>query len=83
MSISRIPFQGPVGAVRVGRIDGEFMLNPTYQQVDESDLDLIVAGTREGIIMMEAGSKEVPEDVMMDGHRLRPARHHADDRAPG
>ncbi len=66
LSISRIPFQGPVGAVRVGRINGEFLLNPTYQQVDESDLDLVLAGTREGIIMMEAGSKEVPEDVMME-----------------
>jgi len=66
LSISRIPFQGPVGSVRVGRIDGEFVLNPTYQEIEKSELDLIVAGTREGIIMMEAGSKEVPEDIMLD-----------------
>ncbi len=66
LSISRIPFQGPIGSVRVGRIDGEFILNPTFSEVAKSDLDLIVAGTREGVIMMEAGAKEVPEDVMME-----------------
>jgi len=65
LSISRIPFQGPVASVRVGRIEGEFVLNPTFAQTTESELDLIVAGTREGIIMMEAGSKEVPEDIML------------------
>ena len=65
LSISRIPFQGPVASVRVGRVNGEFMLNPTFPEMAESDLDLIVAGTREGIIMMEAGSKEVPEDIML------------------
>ena len=66
LSISRIPFQGPVGSVRVGRINGEFILNPTYPQMAESDLDLIVAGTREGVIMMEAGAKEIPEEVMVE-----------------
>ncbi|HOS42346.1 MAG TPA: polyribonucleotide nucleotidyltransferase [Armatimonadota bacterium] len=65
LSISRIPFQGPVGAVRVGRVDGEFVLNPTFQQVEAGDLDLVVAGTREGVIMMEAGAQEIPEDVMV------------------
>ncbi|MHB9025950.1 MAG: polyribonucleotide nucleotidyltransferase [Armatimonadota bacterium] len=64
LSISRIPFNGPMGAVRVGRVGGEFILNPTYTETSESDLDLIVAGTRDGIIMMEAGAKEVPEDIM-------------------
>ena len=65
LSISRIPFDGPVGAVRVAQVAGEFVLNPTLSEVQESDLDLIVAGTREGVIMMESGAKEVPEDVML------------------
>jgi len=64
LSISRIPFQGPVGAVRVSRIDGQFILNPTFAEAEQSDLDLILAGTREGVIMMEAGAGEVSEDVM-------------------
>ncbi|HEY3415698.1 MAG TPA: polyribonucleotide nucleotidyltransferase, partial [Armatimonadota bacterium] len=64
LSISRIPFNGPVGAVRVGRVGGEFILNPTYPEINESDLDLILAGTRAGIIMMEAGAKEVTEADM-------------------
>lgn len=66
LSISRIPFEGPMGAVRVGRVNGEFILNPTLDEINGSELDLIVAGTREGIIMMESGAQEVPEDVMMD-----------------
>jgi DNA polymerase III epsilon subunit family exonuclease len=73
LTISEIPFQGPVGAVRVGRIDGEFVLNPTYSQLAESELDLIVSGTREAIMMVEAGVKILPEDVMAEailfGHR--------------
>jgi len=64
LSISRIPFQGPVGAVRVSRIDGEFVLNPTFVETEQSELDLILAGTREGVIMMEAGAREVSEDIM-------------------
>ncbi len=66
LSISRVPFQGPVGAVRVGRVNGEFILNPTFAQMLETELDLVVAGTREGVIMMEAGAQQVPEDVMID-----------------
>ncbi|HZC18375.1 MAG TPA: polyribonucleotide nucleotidyltransferase, partial [Rubrobacteraceae bacterium] len=67
LTLSDIPFDGPIGAVRVGRaLDGEFVLNPTYQQLAESDLDLIVAGTKEAITMVEAGANEVPEDVMVD-----------------
>jgi len=65
LSISRIPFQGPVASVRVGRIAGEFILNPTFSEIEQSDLDLIVAGTREGVIMMEAGAKVVSEEDMM------------------
>jgi polyribonucleotide nucleotidyltransferase len=67
LAISDIPFDGPIGAVRVGRtLDGEFVLNPTYEQIAESDLDLVVAGTKEAITMVEAGANEVPEDVMVD-----------------
>ncbi len=66
LTISEIPFQGPIGAVRVGRIDGEFILNPLYSQLAESELDLIVSGTRDAIMMVEAGVKILPEDVMAD-----------------
>jgi polyribonucleotide nucleotidyltransferase len=67
LAISDMPFDGPIGAVRVGRtLDGDFVLNPTYDQIAESDLDLVVAGTKEAITMVEAGANEVPEDVMVD-----------------
>jgi polyribonucleotide nucleotidyltransferase len=67
LAISDLPFDGPIGAVRVGRtLDGDFILNPTYAQIEESDLDLVVAGTKEAITMVEAGADEVPEEVMVD-----------------
>ena len=66
LSISQIPFMGPVGAVRVGRIGGEFVTNPTNSELAESDLDLVVAGTREAVMMVEAGAKILPESVMAD-----------------
>jgi polyribonucleotide nucleotidyltransferase len=67
LALSDIPFDGPIGAVRVGRsLDGEFILNPTYQQISESDLDLVVAGTRGAITMVEAGANEIPEDVIVE-----------------
>jgi polyribonucleotide nucleotidyltransferase len=67
LALSDIPFDGPIGAVRVGRDpDGGFLLNPTYQQIAESDLDLVVAGTKEAITMVEAGANEVTEDVMVE-----------------
>jgi DNA polymerase III epsilon subunit family exonuclease len=73
LTISEIPFNGPIGAVRVGRIDGEFVVNPTFSQLKESELDLIVSGTRDAIMMVEAGAKLLPEDVMAEailfGHR--------------
>ncbi|MBW8009913.1 MAG: polyribonucleotide nucleotidyltransferase [Chloroflexi bacterium] len=64
LSISNIPWNGPVGAIRVGRIDGEFVINPTFAELDKSELDLRVAGTREAIMMVECGASEVPEDVI-------------------
>ena len=61
LSISNIPWAGPIGAVRVGRINGEFILNPVNTEVEAGDIDLIIAGTKEKINMIEAGMKEVPE----------------------
>jgi DNA polymerase III epsilon subunit family exonuclease len=66
LAISSIPFLGPVGAVRVGRINGEFVTNPTFSQLAESELDLVVAGTRDAIMMVEAGANILPEAVMAD-----------------
>jgi DNA polymerase III epsilon subunit-like protein/ribonuclease PH len=66
LSISHIPFLGPIGAVRVGRLNGEFVTNPTNSQLAESELDLVVAGTREAVMMVEAGAKILPETVMAD-----------------
>ena len=68
--ISDIPWGGPVGAVRIGRIDGEFVVNPTFARIRESDLDLRVAGTRDAILMVEAGAKEVSEEVMVARLRI-------------
>jgi polyribonucleotide nucleotidyltransferase len=71
LALSDLPFEGPIGAVRVGRsLDGEFILNPTYSQIAESDLDLVVAGTKDAITMVEAGANEVPETVMVEALQL-------------
>jgi polyribonucleotide nucleotidyltransferase len=73
LTISEIPFNGPIASVRVGRIDGEFVVNPTFSQVKDSELDLIVAGTKDAIMMVEAGANLLPEAVMAEailfGHR--------------
>ncbi|MDP9468856.1 MAG: exonuclease domain-containing protein, partial [Chloroflexota bacterium] len=66
LTISSIPFLGPVGAVRVGYIDGAFVTNPTVTQLADSTLDLVVAGTREAVMMVEAGANILPESVMAD-----------------
>jgi len=65
MSISGLPFNGPVGAARVGYINGDYVLNPTASQLAESKLDLIVAGTQSAVLMVESQAKELPEDVML------------------
>src|SRR5215204_3626554 len=64
MMISDIPWGGPVGAVRVGRVNDEFVINPTFAEIETSDLDLRLAGTRDAILMVECGANEIPEDVM-------------------
>ena len=66
LSISDIPFQGPIAATRIGFIDDEFVVNPTYEQLDESELDLVVSSSRDGVTMMEAGATELPEEVVFD-----------------
>ncbi|HXD10815.1 MAG TPA: polyribonucleotide nucleotidyltransferase, partial [Anaerolineales bacterium] len=63
--ISDIPWGGPVGAVRVGRVNGEFVINPNYPEIEASDLDLRLAGTKDAILMVECGANEIPEDVMV------------------
>jgi polyribonucleotide nucleotidyltransferase len=71
--ISDIPWNGPVGAVRVGYVNGEFVVNPTFEQIDDSDLDLRLAGTSDAILMVEAGANEVSEELMVEaldfGHK--------------
>ncbi|MBI2758243.1 MAG: polyribonucleotide nucleotidyltransferase [Chloroflexi bacterium] len=63
--ISDIPWGGPIGAVRIGRVNGEFVINPTFAEVDASDLDLRIAGTQDAILMVECGANEIPEDIMV------------------
>lgn len=74
LTISDIPFNGPIGAVRVGYVDGELVYNPTASEMEQSLLDLRLAGTRDAIIMVEAGASEVTEDMMHEaleaGHRV-------------
>ncbi|HQD76987.1 MAG TPA: polyribonucleotide nucleotidyltransferase [Bacillota bacterium] len=74
LHISEIPFQYPIGGVIVGRVDGQFMINPTLAQSEKSDLHLVVAGTKEAVMMVEAGAKEVPEQVILEaiayGHEV-------------
>ena len=73
VSISKIPFNGPIAGVKVGRIDGKFVINPTPEELENSELDLTVAGTKDAINMVEAGAKQVSEEVMLEalmfGHK--------------
>ena len=66
VSISKIPFNGPIAGVKVGRVDGNFIINPTPEELEKSDLDLTVAGTKEAINMVESSAKQIPEDVMLE-----------------
>lgn len=73
LTISDVPWNGPVGAVRIGRIDGHFVVNPTEEEMANSELDLVVAGHADGITMVEAGAKEIPEDLMIEALDLAQA----------
>ena len=66
LGISGIPFGGPVSAVRVGYIDDQFVVNPTFTQLNQSQLDLVVAGTKDAVIMVEAGAKEITEEIILE-----------------
>lgn len=66
LAVSDIPFLEPIGCVRVGLLDGEFILNPTHAQRDQSDLDLVVAATKDKVVMVEAGANELPEERMVE-----------------
>lgn len=66
LMLSGAPFEGPIGAVRVSKIDGQLIANPTHQQADKSDLDIVVSGTEDSVIMVEAGCKFVTEDDIME-----------------
>jgi polyribonucleotide nucleotidyltransferase len=95
LAVSPLPFQGPVASVRVGHVDGEFVINPTRSQIEYSDLDLIVAGTTRAINMIEIGCRELPEKLVADaikfGHAqgvipicemLEELKHHAGQECP-
>ncbi|MGJ7035914.1 polyribonucleotide nucleotidyltransferase [Anoxybacillus eryuanensis] len=66
LTISDIPFEGPIAGVTVGRVNGEFVINPSVAQMEQSDMHLVVAGTKDAINMVEAGANEVPEEVMLE-----------------
>ncbi|HSW30730.1 MAG TPA: polyribonucleotide nucleotidyltransferase [Longimicrobiales bacterium] len=70
LNMSKVPFNTPVAAVRIGRIKGTWVLNPTFQQLEYSDLDITVAGSKDAIIMVEGGAIEVPEGEILDGLRI-------------
>ena len=66
LAVSDIPWAGPIAGVRVGRIDEQFIVNPTVEQMEKSDLDLMVAGSRDAVMMVEAGANELPEEVILE-----------------
>lgn len=65
LSLSEAPFNGPIASVRVGRVNGELVINPTFQQLEDSDIDVVLAGSRDSIMMVEGWSKEISEDDML------------------
>jgi polyribonucleotide nucleotidyltransferase len=73
LTVSNIPFLGPIGCVRIGRLDGRFVVNPTYAQLEQSDMDMVLAGTEPAVVMVEGGSREATEEVLLEallfGHR--------------
>jgi polyribonucleotide nucleotidyltransferase len=70
LALSPAPFEGPIGCVRVGTVEGKLTLNPTIPQLEESELDLVVAGTRDAIMMVEAGAEQVSEDLLVEALKL-------------
>src|SRR3989337_4459049 len=68
--VSPLPFLGPMGAVRIGQLDGELVVNPTLEQLEESTLDLIVVGTSDALTMVEAGQDQLPEETILEAFEL-------------
>ena len=66
LALSEIPFEKTIAGVRVGLVDGQYVINPTFEQRKESKLDLIVAGSKDGLVMVEAGAKEVTEEQVVE-----------------
>ncbi|WP_251424064.1 polyribonucleotide nucleotidyltransferase [Veillonella agrestimuris] len=66
LTISDVPWNGPIAGVRMGRVNGAFIVNPTVAQLEESDLNIVVAGTKDAILMVEGGAEEVPEDIILE-----------------
>ncbi|MEK7847265.1 MAG: polyribonucleotide nucleotidyltransferase, partial [Nitrospinota bacterium] len=66
LTVSDIPLINPVGAVRIGRVDGKLTINPSYEEIEKSDVNIVIAGTKESIIMVEGSAKEIPESVIID-----------------
>ena len=66
LTISDIPWNGPIAGVRMGRVNGEFVVNPTKAQLEETDLNVVVAGTKDAILMVEGGAQEVPEELLLE-----------------
>ncbi len=66
LHISRIPFHGPIGGLRICRIKGEYVVNPSYEERKEADLEIVMAGTKDAIVMVEGGGKEIPEEVLAE-----------------
>jgi polyribonucleotide nucleotidyltransferase len=70
LMVSPLPFQGPVGAVRIGRLEGELTVNPSLEELEESSLDLVVVGTQDALTMIEAGADQVPDEMMLEAFEL-------------
>ncbi|HCH10936.1 MAG TPA: polyribonucleotide nucleotidyltransferase, partial [Dehalococcoidia bacterium] len=66
LSVSDIPFDGPISCTRIGYLDGKYIINPSYEDLGTSQLDLVVAGSKSGVVMMEAGASEVGEDIVLE-----------------
>ena len=82
LSVSDIPFAGPIGAVRVGRVNSEFVANPTHDERAQSDLDLVYVGTENDVIMIEGSAKEMPEAEFIESARVRARLCARDDSRP-
>jgi polyribonucleotide nucleotidyltransferase len=70
LNVSRIPFLGPIGGVRLGRLQGKWVINPTFQQLEFSDIDMVIAGSRDSIVMVEGGALEVSEEDVIEGFTI-------------